>query len=151
MNAPEWLQNAFEVISLVWTWPVLILGIGVVLHWSPSVYRMLTTRKDMEGYDWLVLGVTVSFFGMVIDNAWWGIAWTVDYLQWSCKDWWFRHGVYSNVFFRQLAGAYAAYCHMRAFYCEQRPGNKVNYWMSISLAVGVLYGAVLSIVKNLKW
>lgn len=147
MNAPEWIQNVVEIISLVWTWPVIILGFGVVLHWCPSVYRSLAKREDLKAHDWLILGVTVSFLGAIVDNAYWGIAWTADYLHSEYRDWWFRHGVYSNVLFRQLAGAYAAYCHMRAYY-HGKTANRVNRWFSISVIAGILYGIMLALFKH---
>lgn len=149
MNAPEWLQNFAEAVSLVWTWPTVILGISVVAHWAPYVYKQLKEQEDLTSRDWLIMGVTVGFLGGVVDNIWWGVAWSFDFVELgNHRDWCFRHGVYSNIIFRQIFGAYAAYCHLVAFY-EARSKGMVNVWMSLSLAVGLIYACVITVIKRI--
>lgn len=148
MYAPEWMQNAAELSSLWLTFPTVILGVAVVALWGPHIVKQVATRKDLDSHDWLILGVFVAFLGAVIDNCFWGIAWTLDYLESDYRDWWFRHGVYPNVFARQIAGSYAAYCHLVAFY-QTAGQRRVNHWVALTLAVGFLYACMLGILKKL--
>lgn len=148
MNAPEWMQNAAELSSLWLTFPTVILGVVVVSLWGPPIIKQVATRKDLDSHDWLILGVFVAFAGGAIDNCFWGVAWTLDYLESGYRDWWFRHGVYPNIFARQIAGSYAAYCHLVAFY-QAKQKRKVNHWVLVSLCAGALYAIALGILKKL--
>ena len=151
MNTPEWLQNAAEVASLAVTVPAIVLGIGVVVHWAPAAYRNICSRKEMNAHDWFILGVTIGFIGGVADNLWWGVAWSCDYIHSDYRDWWFRHGVYSNIIFRQLCGTYAAWCHMVAFYQTGRSMKakaKSSFVLTISLAIGLVYTFILTLFKR---
>lgn len=149
-TSPESLQNAAEIASLWLTFPTIILGLGVVIHWGPHVYRKALGSEEWSAHDWLVMGVFFGFLGAVGDNAWWGIAWSFDYLTGpgAYRDWWFRHGAICNIFARQLCGSYAAYCHMVAFY-QAKQNRKVNHWVLVGLCAGALYAIALGILKKL--
>ena len=60
------------------------------------------------------MGVTIGFVGSLIDNLYWAIPWSLDFIHHPATDAWIKFGVYFNIFDRQLAGIAAAYCHVRA-------------------------------------
>lgn len=112
-----WLlpNDIAELVSLFLTVPTIILGLGVIRKWGYKALVVLAKpAKDRSAVDWLVLGVACGFSGAVPDNAWWGIAWSLFFLESSYTDWWFDNGVYSNIVFRQMAGVYSAYCHLQS-------------------------------------
>lgn len=147
MNTPEWIQDSAEVVSLWLTWPTIALGFAVLLHWGPHVYQQVRDKRDLVHQDWLILGIAVSFFGSVFDNLYWGLAWSVDFIESDYREWWFRHGVYANIPFRQICGSYAAYCHLVAFY-KWPERSKVRIWFVLSLVGGLLYSCLLALIKK---
>ena len=62
----------------------------------------------------LILGIVIGFAGSFFDNLYWGFAWGAEALGHSTRDWWFSHGVWSNLPFRQGAGILAGACHVVA-------------------------------------
>lgn len=139
------MHKIAEMVSLVLTAPTIILGLGVIVHWGPSAW--IAWRKpprDRDSIEWLILGVAVGFLGGVLDNAYWGLAWTSDFIGSDSRNSLFNSGVYFNIPFRQLAGVYAAHCHLRS-YClhdDTREGKLRRYWV-ISVLLGILYVTAL--------
>lgn len=130
-----------EAFSLALTWPTVVIGVGVLLVWGSDAWgaaRMpAKLRTPMQ---WLILGVAVGFCGSVIDNLYWCVAWTADFTEHESASFWFRHGVWPNIPFRQAAGAYAAYCHLRSFTAASVSGNrKLAAAVVLSAFLGVLY------------
>lgn len=110
------IQNFAELISLGYSWPAIVLGAAVVVYWGAAARESWQTpAKERTDTQWLILGVVVGFFGGVIDNSYWGLAWTLSYAESPLQDVAFDTGVYFNIPFRQLCGLYAAYCHLEAW------------------------------------
>lgn len=142
------MNDYAEMLSLVLTWPTVVIGIGVLAHWGRDAWEAFKVKgKDRSPTQWLILGVAIGFLGSVVDNAYWGIAWTADFTNHESRDFWFRHGVWPNIPFRQAAGAYAAYCHLRSYYAANKAGNrKLVFYVVMSFMVGVLYVLACSLV-----
>lgn len=104
-----------ELTSLVLSVPTVVLSAAVVWLWGPTAWRALrNTTEVMTGTCWFILGVAAGFLGSLVDNIYWGMAWTASFVHHPWKDWFFEQGVWSNIPFRQTAGIIAAYCHLRA-------------------------------------
>jgi uncharacterized membrane protein len=89
----------------------------------------------------MILGVVTGFFGAILDNIWWGFAWSADFINpdSSFKQFFFDYGVYSNTIARQTLGVIAALCHIAsAAMAQDKMVKRVTYW-------GALLGAVLVI------
>ena len=101
------------LISLALT-PATILAAAIVvaLWWKPTKKAIFVThKKDVQ---WFMVGVFASFIGSIVDNLYWGLAWTADYYDHPIKEALFKYGVYPNTIFRQGCTLVAAYCHIRA-------------------------------------
>jgi len=108
-----------EVISLGITPSTVILSAGVLVLWGKETLCVLKNGPN-SSQCWFILGVSTSFLGAMVDNLYWGAAWTAEFFNLSCSRELFMSGVYSNIIFRQVLGSVAAYCHIRAAY-EFRP------------------------------
>jgi hypothetical protein len=107
-------SDGAEVLSLVLTVPTIWLALVVLRIWGADALGVVRGHKTAA--QWMLLGVAVSFVGQVFDNAYWFMAWLGSYLGAEWSDWWFAHGVISNIPSRQGAGILAGYCHVRSAY-----------------------------------
>lgn len=105
-----------EIISLSIT-PVTIYFSCLVagLWWGAFLDVAKSSSKHRTPHQWFIIGVVISFIGQAGDNLYWGIAWACETLGLKSAPMWFKHGVISNIPMRQVAGAMAAYCHLRAW------------------------------------
>lgn len=134
-------DKIIELISLALTAPTMVGALAVVLLWSPSL------RKVQNGRDWILLGVIISFVGQFLDNGYWGMAWTLEFLEHPWQETVFQYGALANIPSRQIAGTAAAYCHLKAF-CEITDSPevaKLKLWtgLAVSLLVGLVAAMVL--------
>ena len=110
-----------EVVSLVLTVPTVMFGALVVWFYSPRAIKAL--RKpltEMSETEMLIIGITIGFAGAVSDNIYWGLAWFNEMLGTEYTEWWFRHGVVSNIPFRQGAGVIAGMFHLYPIFSDER-------------------------------
>lgn len=144
------MTNLAEIVSLVLTWPTLILGCGVLWHWGGEAWRAWRVPgKDRSGVQWLIVGVLAGFLGEVLDNTYWGIAWSMQFIESQHAGWWFTMGVWPNIPFRQCASIYAGYCHMRSFYsAQQQTDRKLTCIVLASALLGLVYIGLLTYFKE---
>lgn len=134
-----------ELVSLGYSWPAIVLGSAVVFYWfRPAWEAFHTPARVRTDTQWLILGVVVGFAGSVIDNSYWGLAWTFSYAQSPLQDTAFESGVYFNIPFRQLCGLYAAYCHLEAWAGKDGKKRKTiaRLWY-LSALLGFIYALSL--------
>jgi hypothetical protein len=101
------------VVSLFMSVVCIMLALEVIGLWLPGNMGD-TVGKYSNSVRWLVTGIVISFAASVIDNVWWGIAWSLRYLDDPNWVWWFDHGVCSNIISRQGLKIFAAWCHVKA-------------------------------------
>jgi hypothetical protein len=149
-------MNAWgEFISLWLTWPTVILGLGVVFHWFREAIKALCTSVALRSRSqWLLLGIFLGFAGSDGDNIYWCVAWSAEYLGLESKTALFKTGCWPNIFLRQLAGIFAAYCHMRAYYEGMKDERKrlaglrkLHLLSLFSFALGGVYALVLYLLR----
>lgn len=138
------MVDVFTFISLILTPAALILAGLVVWQWSKPAVKAVRSGT-MAAYDWLALGILISFIGYYGDATYWGIAWHMDLTGHPSRDWWFRHGPMSNVIFRQSAGIAAGLCHTIGAYMilRARPARRVAIVLSLCLVAGMIYAWLL--------
>ena len=143
----EQYQWMAEAISLALTIPTIILGIGVLIHWGPAAWEMFKA-KSLDSNGWLIVGVVVAFLGSVLDNLYWSIPWASSFLSIGPTDALMENGVFFNIFFRQLSGIAAAYCHLKASVLSSSDGaRKVNQLVAVSYIMAVALVTVLFLYK----
>lgn len=108
-------MNSAIYISILLTFPTVVASAFVIYLWFPMVPK--------EAKHWLILGIALGFLGTIVDNTWWGIAWYMRRVNDPHWTWWFDHGVYSNIFFRQGCKLAAAYCHIKAAMIERKQAD----------------------------
>lgn len=130
-----------ELVSLGATVPTVALAIAVVYRWGvPALAAFQKVKRSAE--DWFIIGVAAGFCGAVLDNLYWAIPWTLDYMDHPSSGAWMSSGVYFNIFFRQGLGIYAGYCHVKA--SEVALSSK-DRWLNRLMAGAVCLGVVASI------
>lgn len=145
----EQVQSAAEMASLFLTVPTVVLSAHVVcMWWKDAVEAFRSDHKTAN--HWFIMGVAIGFIGGVFDNIYWGVAWSLEFINSSYAPWWFRHGSIPNVFFRQLAGTIAAYCHVRAAYTfgNDKPVRDFNLWLKVQVMAGVLFIVFLMMLRG---
>jgi len=135
------MQTIAEAISLFLTWPTILLGAVVVIKWGQSAWKSLCTkRSERDSTQWFILGVAVAFLGSIVDNGYWGVAWTAHTIDHPQTLNLFATGVYFNIPFRQMAGAYAAYCHLKAYAAGSVENDlKTKRLVVVSLMLGAAH------------
>ena len=150
------MLEMIEAVSLVLTAPLLALAGMVVYYWFPD--SLNASKKPIsiwQSHDWFVVGIAISFIGSILDNAYWGLAWSTALIHHDCRDCLFEWGALPNIFFRQIATSVAAYCHLRAaaVYLGNRRQYEVLKWTKflnlvtvLSVVAGLMYVTVLWIL-----
>ena len=144
------VHQVAELLSLAITPPTIIPAVLICYLWLRNSGETFT-RGPKSAQDWFIIGVFCSFVGSAFDNAYWGVAWSASYLEADVTAALFRSGVYSNIPFRQMAGAMAGYCHIRAAYQHANEGSGAeiaNRWTIVSFIVGAVLIAGLMFAKN---
>jgi len=107
------IDKIAEIVSLSLTTPTVISAGVVITMWFLAFIKAVFTREKRTGQQWLVIGITISFFCDSGDNLWWGSAWGRHFLEHSSSQWWFDKGIYANIPLRQIGGIFAACCHVK--------------------------------------
>ena len=146
----DWHGTA-ELVSMALTVPTIVMSVYVVIQWRDGAGEAIRKRRDKRSVaEWFMLGVAVGFAGAALDNLYWGVAWSANYLELESANAIFLCGVYANIPFRQIAGLYAAYCHIRSAFafteCEKLKELKVV--TIVSLAIGMCYAAALVVAGS---
>lgn len=104
------MHSQAELISLALTVAGLIWAFEVIRFWFPEAITACRAKAKTPS-QWLVLGIVVAFLGSILDNVYWGIAWTAALFELPFKKWMFHNGVFANVPFRQLPLVIASMLH----------------------------------------
>ena len=140
-----------ELLSLGLTPVTIMLSALVICLWWSETWRVFKVGPKTPQC-WFIIGVVIAFSGAVVDNGYWGAAWTAEYLQSEeAANWLFDNGMYSNIVFRQGFGTVAAYCHIRAAYdyADKSVGRfNADQLTLIGLVLGAASSLVLSIIKR---
>lgn len=109
------LIDFLKLISITITGPTIYLAILVVIMWAPSAWKFITQKGGPSTREeWFIVGVFVSFIGQALDNLYWGVAWTMNHMDYEHAKLWFDFGFLPNIPFRMGAGIIAAFCHIKA-------------------------------------
>ena len=149
MNYEE-IRTIFELGSLALTIPLVFLCSMVVYECYPLLIGCIKSYKDDKKICWIIAGIFFGFGGNLIDNIYWAIPWTSNFLDLNCTADLVKFGVIPNVFFRQFLTSLAAYCHIRAFIAPEhfRDAKWLNVIMFSTLAFGTIYVGSLYYLKN---
>lgn len=143
------MHDAAVFIYLLLAIPVMLYGISVLFFWGPeaaTAWRVPCEKRS--GVDWLILGVAINFFGTVMDNLYWTIPWTCDFIESPQRDFWMSLGVYFNIPFRQVADIAAGYCHVKEAVEYGKQKNRVLAYLLWGSGTSMfLFGVVSVCVK----
>lgn len=142
-------MNQFaETMAVATSIPALFLCGLVLIHWFPEARRAFWERRDAA--DWLVLGVAVSFTGMLLSTLYWSAFWTLTRLDQPGAVWFSENGALFNLFTRQTAVIVAAWCHLKAYHLHRKASVKdPTFHLKWTLALGALAALVLSLLGGI--
>ena len=138
-------QKAAELVSLGLTVPTIVLAGFVVILWGTSAAKA-AVKEHRSATEWFILGVASGFAGSLCDNLYWAIPWSADFLGHESSDDLMMNGVYFNIFSRQMAGIFSAYCHVRAYfeYTGRKNGHRTLHLVTTgAFVLGTLAAAAL--------
>ena len=143
------LHQFLELLSLGLTIPTIVTAAVVVYLWVPACFASFR-EKDKQSLHWLIIGVAISFFGAVMDNAYWLSTWTAHYAKHPMSYSMIENGVYFNIVSSLLCGTAAAYCHLKAAIahfseCDSKCVSKI---LRNSLIAGLLYALAVWYVER---
>lgn len=132
-----------ELVSLGMTIPTVVLAFLVVWTWFPSLWISWRSRAT-DAHSWFIYGVVIGFLGSLLDNIYWGVAWTTHFLGTPGHQYIFEAGAAFNIVFRQAAGVTAGLCHLKAaqISSEKRP-RRLNLVLLWSHVAGALFSLLL--------
>ncbi len=111
------IYSAVELFSIFLTNASIFLTIALLIVFFPGLRRTLgVSRKTWKASQYMLVGVWVSFFGALLDNSYWNVAWIASLKELSAKTWMFKYGVFANIPFRNIALIVSAYLHIKAAY-----------------------------------
>lgn len=136
------MYSMLEAVSLALTFITIQMCAEALFTWRKEAGKFFAGGR--EPWIWAGLGVVVHFSVSVLDNTYWGIAWSYKFAEHSIWPWWFANGVLSNIPFRQLGTAAAAFCYVRAAYLfHDKALDGVYTRMVLALVAGVVYVLIL--------
>jgi hypothetical protein len=143
------IQKVAELISNGLAIPTILLSLLVVFFWfNPAKSSIKSVVKTSE--QWFILGVFIGFLGESLDNIYWTIAWSIQYLSLDIAPLVMEKGVFNNIPFRQVLGIIAAYCHVRSalqFRSEENHIGGLHKILAISIFFGFLFSVALIFTK----
>lgn len=149
MNSLKWA----ELISMGLTAPTIILGLCVVFMWGKDAIKAIRLPPSSRNpTQWFIMGVALGFLGAVLDNFYWAIPWTADFIGHESADYLFTRGVYFNIFSRQMCGVISAYCHIKSalLYKSKDARGKLSWITGLSMAIGVVYVFIMVALKGIS-
>jgi hypothetical protein len=139
MSLHDWV----ELLSIGLTIPTLVITYLVLSTWGVSAWKAVS-RRGMTSECWLIVGVSLIFLSKLLDDSFWQVAWTADFLKSEGSETLIHSGVYFNIPFRQILGIAAGLCHLRSY--ELTVPESSSWFKTIiytSVIAGVLYSVIL--------
>lgn len=143
-----------ELQSIAWTFPVVVLCFFVVKESYKHVKNfLLGSLKEKKSFSrkmkWLISGIFIGFLGNLVDNFYWALPWSLNYLNDPHTKFLQDFGCFPNLLFRQIMTTVAAYCHIRAFiYPNKQDCSKtLNAILIISLLGGQVFVTCLYLIN----
>lgn len=130
----DFYRNA-ELVSLFLTNSSIYMFACLLILWTAATWKILERGSALRtASDLMILGVSISYLGSLLDNVYWASAWTASYKNLAIKNVLFKNGVLANIPFRNIPGIISSFLHIRAFYVmlEDATGGKVKD-ISVSL------------------
>ena len=139
------LDDVAAWISLALTAPTVILSSVVIYLFANQAGRALLS-DNRTAIQWFALGICVGFIGSILDNLYWSIPWSLSFIDSHWAEFFFSKGSIFNIFFRQIAGILAGYCHIRAAlsYDDRGVSNYEKDRLNIGLLASGLLGMLLA-------
>jgi len=140
-----------ELISVILTTPTIILSAVVVFLWGPKSIQIFK-RGPQDAAEWFIIGVAIGFLGETLDNMYWNIPWSLDFIRHSKADDFFEHGVIANIPFRQILGSVAAFCHIKSYTMHEQESDIQDTFLkrvtSFSIVLAILYAWCLILIRG---
>lgn len=144
------MLNLINQIGVAFVVPTIFLSIVVLRHWGPRAWSILFRENGPNtGESWLIVGVTVSFVGVLTNTLFWGahfliVALGMDAL--AVKT--YSLGQLFNVFTRHIPFTAAAFSHLMAHWDYAKEGRWHPKWQLLAAAVcGLLAFIGLDVVS----
>lgn len=127
------MAQLINIMTVSLSATAIILCLLVLKHWMPEARRAVRERRDAA--DWLVLGVTMSFTGVLLNMAWWGTYRALELYRFTdAQAWMYEQGPWVNLVTRQTAVIAAAYFQLKAYHMFSKYGSRnpaYHFWWTL--------------------
>ena len=163
------LHAIATIVSLILSFPAVAVCLLVLFAWHAKYVEYCNAINKTPSLT-LIAGVYIGFSGSLGDNLWWGIAWSLDFVNVNnsgsikyWRDFFFHNGVYPNIFFRQAALWIAGVLHLRAERMTREihemnldqphtesiaVKNRYKKALTLSFILGVIYAGFLIAIRS---
>lgn len=146
----EVIRDCGSILSLFMTWPLLVAA-GYVLYIWGYASATVIPKKQKTQVEWLIIGISIGFVSTILDNVYWTIAWSADFIDHPEAQQIVLNGVIANIFFRQLLGIMAAVCHIHKSLKDKKLWH-IHHWcwfLMLSVLLGVSHIVTLFWMRSL--
>lgn len=146
------MHDAVVFVYLLLAIPVILYSISVLALWGPKAVEAASVSREFRtGVDWLVIGIAISFLGTMLDNLYWTVPRTMDFLNMPQFTHFVCIGVYFDIPFRQIADIVAAYCHVRGAAEYGKANHKVLAVTLWGSGLSMFFIGVLATLAKFKF
>lgn len=128
------IMKIFIETYLTGTLIIYVLCAFVILHYKKGFSLRIGNWK---AYDWLLLGILISFVGKILDAMYWQVAWTSYLKNTSLKQSLLDYGTAANLPLRQLPIVLACICHLKAAHLSIADSYSKNKLAFYSMLIGI--------------
>lgn len=138
------MNQLVEIMTVVLSVPALLLSALVLKHWFPQARKALLENRLAA--DWLVLGVTINFIGIILNTGYWSLFWTSTTLGWGIAPVLMDNGGIANLATRYTPVIGAAWCHLMAYHTFVKGDRRSpTTWLVWAVGFGLLIGLIMRI------
>lgn len=138
-------MNSLIEAYLIGTLIIYVLCVFVILHYKNGFSFQVTSWKS---YDWLILGIIISFVGKVLDAMYWQVTWTSYLKDTNLKQVLLDYGAGANLPLRQLPIVLACICHLKAAHLSIADTRYTSRLAFYSLLIGICIFYALDFFAN---
>lgn len=140
-------QKIAILVSNGLTIATIILSLSVVFLWFPAAREAFRERqkKPWESEEWFIIGVFLGFIGEALDNTYWLLPWSAEFLNLPETQALIATGVWVNIPFRQIFSSVAAYCHIRsALSYHKKHDRRADHIVIYAAVAGLIYSVIIA-------
>jgi len=146
-------MSASDVAITISLWLSIVSVFACVTSVSKGVVILENWRdgqRTMSAAQLFAMSFVTAKIGSIGDQIWWGIAWAFHFLDDPTYQWWFEHGVYANILFRQIFSLIGCHLFVEAL-VTARPSIDPRFYLLAIRGAYILATVLILLLWFKKW